>query len=265
MDKICGIYRIVHTASQRAYVGQSVDINRRWSRHRYMLNSNTHHSPYLQHLWTKYGEEAFAWETVEECSPEVLVTREQYWMDTTLHTLNCAPAAGSTRGVHPSEKTREKISAANRRRVLSEKTREKIGVANMGHTRNVGHVHTAETRAKISAALVNNRYGVGNKDRAGHVHTAETRAKIGAASRGRVASTETRSRLSAASMGNKNGAGHVHTAETRALMSQARKGRKQTPEHVANVRAAKIAKTAYRSSSEGVVLGAGIEPTTSGV
>ncbi len=63
-----------------------------------------------------------------------------------------------------------------------------------------GYKHSEESKAKMSAAKVGNRYGVG------HIH-----------------SPETRKRMSKTMAGNKNAVGAVRSEETRAKLSAAAK------------------------------------------
>lgn len=61
-----GIYAIRHEASDRVYVGQSQDIEKRWNNHRTTLNRDCHHNKYLQRCWNKYGSDAFVFEILIE-------------------------------------------------------------------------------------------------------------------------------------------------------------------------------------------------------
>lgn len=62
------------------------------------------------------------------------------------------------------------------------------------------------------------------------VHSAETRAKMSAAKRGKSLSAEHRAKVSASLIGNKRRAGTTQSPETRARMSAARTGRVDSPE-----------------------------------
>ena len=79
----------------------------------------------------------------------------------------------------------------------------------------VGFVHTKESCAKISTALVGNKYHLGHKD------SAETLNRKRIAGIGRKPSEETRIKLSAAQMGNNKGIGN--------------RGRMFSPTHCANI------------------------------
>lgn len=110
------IYQIRHIESGRVYVGSTNDPSKRWKAHRRELDRGTHHSEYLQRAWNKYGTDAFVFEIIEPVLfIEDLISREQYWIDALHacdedHGFNCAPTAGSTLGVQPSEATRKERS-----------------------------------------------------------------------------------------------------------------------------------------------------------
>ena len=78
--KICGIYYIENLDTGRKYVGQSVDIMRRWHDHKKNLRKNSHKNIYLQRAWNEYGEEGFVHRIIEECTIENLNEREIYWI-----------------------------------------------------------------------------------------------------------------------------------------------------------------------------------------
>jgi group I intron endonuclease len=119
---VAGIYRIA-LEDGRCYVGQSVDVEWRWYIHRWDLNNGAHHSPYLQRCWSKYGEGAFIHEMLEVCDTDgldvktvrdLLAEREQYWMDKLQPVFNSDPAAGSPLGRKHTAESRAKMSAAQK-------------------------------------------------------------------------------------------------------------------------------------------------------
>lgn len=80
MKKTCGIYCIENTVDHKKYIGQSVDIGRRWSNHKYQLNKGIHENPYLQCAWDKYTADAFNFAVIEECLCSDLSEREKYYI-----------------------------------------------------------------------------------------------------------------------------------------------------------------------------------------
>lgn len=70
--KIIGIYCIENKINNKKYIGQSVDIKSRWSKHKNELESNIHHNQYLQQSWNKYGKENFKFYIIIECSKSEL-------------------------------------------------------------------------------------------------------------------------------------------------------------------------------------------------
>lgn len=219
-DSSAGIYTITHRASGRCYVGQSVNILRRWGVHRAALRHNKHLSKYLQRVWAKYGEDAFDFQLVENCEPDDLTEREQFWMDELLPVFNTAPAAGSNRGIKFSAEHRAKIGEANTKRVYTEETKAKLSAAAKGKKYCLGLKRSDETKAKISAARMGNKNWIGRK------HSPESIAKMSAAKMGRKLSPEHRAKISAANTG-KEGTmtGRKHTDETKAKMSESHRRR----------------------------------------
>lgn len=111
----CGVY-CIKSPSGRCYVGSSQKMERRWVWHRHVLRRGKHHSPALQRAFKKYGEDAFLFSVLEECSIAELHDREQYWM-LKMRAMgprgyNVCPRAGSQRGYKHSSETKEKMRAA---------------------------------------------------------------------------------------------------------------------------------------------------------
>jgi group I intron endonuclease len=209
-----GIYRIYCKANSKTYVGSSVCIASRWRVHRSRLNSGIHGNLYLQNAWNKYKAEAFDWVVLEIVeSVTNLTIREQHWIDHTESKFNIRETAGSNLGFHHSAETRAKISAALK------------GKPSPGGNGRTGTKHTPETKAKLRATNI------------GKKHTPETKAKMSAAQKGRKLSPEHKFNLQmaarAANIGRKLSPEHI--AKLR--------GRTRSPEHKAKLRAANIGRT----------------------
>lgn len=55
----CGIYCIRNKINNNKYIGQSVNIEKRFETHKHFLNKNSHHNRHLRRAWDKYGEHSF--------------------------------------------------------------------------------------------------------------------------------------------------------------------------------------------------------------
>lgn len=88
---ISGIYAILNIITGKFYVGSAIRLNKRWQQHSHLLNKNKHDNVYLQRSFNKHGSCGFIYHIIECCGPEVLLEREQYW----INELNCNdPAIG---------------------------------------------------------------------------------------------------------------------------------------------------------------------------
>lgn len=91
--KYCGVYCIRHLPTGRMYIGGSTDITGRYTHHRHQLRRGIHKTRLLQTLWLKDGELSFAFETLELCSPDVLLALEDDWIKRTPNHLNTVDMA----------------------------------------------------------------------------------------------------------------------------------------------------------------------------
>jgi group I intron endonuclease len=137
-----GVYVIKCKINDRFYVGVSKDIKARWNEHKSDLKNNKHHSIKLQRSYNKYGAEAF----------EYLVIYESLDYETAVN-LELAM-----------------IKAFYGKMLLNSSANSK------GFYK--GYKHTSESRAKISKALLGNKYTLGYK------HTEEAKQKQRNASKG---------------------------------------------------------------------------------
>lgn len=79
----CGIYKITNLINQKCYIGQSVDIERRWRQHKTAANnisSDCYNYP-LQRAFRKYGIENFSFEILIECSVYELDEKEEFYIN----------------------------------------------------------------------------------------------------------------------------------------------------------------------------------------
>jgi group I intron endonuclease len=142
-----GIYKIT-SPSGRIYIGQSMDIERRWSTYH---NNDCKTQIKLNHSFKKYGVEAHTFEIIEECEIEQLNTRERYWQDfykCMEKGLNCLLTKTDEKPKVLSVETRQKISLSRIGQKASKET-----LLKMSSTR-LGKKHSEETKSKISSACM---------------------------------------------------------------------------------------------------------------
>lgn len=162
----CGIYVIRHIGSGKVYVGSSVNVQQRWHAHRSMLRRGAHHSRRLQRAWTKYGESAFDFVVVVECTANDLAEREQAEIDARdsyAGGFNGRPIAEHSGGFRHSAASREKISAVTRGRTLSDAHRLAISEALKGNRYGLGSKRSPEYVQRQSERLRGNTHALGKK------------------------------------------------------------------------------------------------------
>ena len=113
---ICGIYKILNTKNNKIYIGSSININKRITRHFNELRKNKHCNDHLQSSWNKYGEKSFIIEIiVNNLDKSELINKEQEYIDLFLtHNskmgYNLCPKAYNSLGYNHSIETRKKMS-----------------------------------------------------------------------------------------------------------------------------------------------------------
>jgi hypothetical protein len=168
------IYYIKCTETNIYYVGSTTVGVKRFSQHKALLRKGTHHSPYLQNSWNKYGENSFLFEMIEECPEDEILIREQYYIDALDSKYNYAKVAGSRKGVPQSQETKDMVSQSllGNKRSLGRKHPEEEKQRRADSCR--GQTRTPEQRANMSAAMT----GVPHPNAVGHIVSEETRLKI---------------------------------------------------------------------------------------
>lgn len=146
----CGIYKIT-SPSGKVYIGEAINIHKRW---RHYKGLHCKRQPHIYNSLLKYGVENHVFEIVEECEINMLKCRERYWQESYdvlgEMGLNCQyTECGELKQVHTQE-TKNKISKANKGKVISEETKQKM-------RNRPPIIFTEEHRRKISEA--NSREG----------------------------------------------------------------------------------------------------------
>lgn len=217
-----GIYSIEHIESGKKYIGSAINVSTRMSEHLLRLKNNKHKNKKLQNAWNKHGNDAFVFSVIELVSNDMLIAREQYWIDATKAATrsgyNIAPQAGSTFGFKMSAASKAKIAAARKGFVFTKEQRAKMRASRLGKK------HTEATRHKLSIA---------RKKRS---ITTATIEKMRVSLTGKKASAATRQKMSEAHKGLKRSASSIEASasahrgakrsdESRTKMAAAQKNR----------------------------------------
>lgn len=143
-DKICGIYMIKNILNNKVYIGKSVNIIRRWRKHKSDLNNNKHNNHHLQYSWNKYGSEYFDFSIIEECLEDELNNREIYYIQlyNAYNDLYGYNMTFGGEGCIPTDETRMKMSeSAKHRPPISEDTRKKHSMRQSGKNNYFYDIH----------------------------------------------------------------------------------------------------------------------------
>lgn len=160
-----GVYMWKHKVNGKYYVGSAKDLRNRLL-HYYNINHLTkRNSMLINRAILKDGAGAFNLHILEYCSPENLIQREQYYIDTLNPMYNILRVAASSKGYKHTDETLYKIK----------------GDQNHFH----GKTHTEENRTKMKEI------------KTGTLLSLDTKAKISKAMIGKVFSAEHKVNLSA--------------------------------------------------------------------
>lgn len=79
----CGIYKITNLVNGHSYIGQSKNIELRWSKEkaRAFNDNNQEYNKTLSKAFRKYGLESFTFEILEECNIKELNEKEIYYIN----------------------------------------------------------------------------------------------------------------------------------------------------------------------------------------
>ena len=75
-----GIYKITNLLNNKCYIGQSIQIEKRFAQHKSPYERNRHPELPLYKAIEKYGIENFSFEVIEECKQEELDEKEKFYI-----------------------------------------------------------------------------------------------------------------------------------------------------------------------------------------
>lgn len=115
-----GIYCWNNLSTKKCYVGSSASLSRRLGKYYsvvWIKNSLNKSKSLIYESVLKYGHSNFSLDILEYCESNILIEREQYYIDILNPKYNILKFAGSPLGRKLSTETREKISATLKTRL----------------------------------------------------------------------------------------------------------------------------------------------------
>lgn len=222
---ISGIYKIVNIINNKFYIGSSKELNRRWSEHKSELKHNKHINIILQRAWNKYGIDCFNFEIIEECDVNILLEREQFYIDTLKpkYNIGLKSSGGDNLTNHPNRiEIIQKMAIGVRNRHLNRTDEERrLYSERYKGNKNPNFGNSWTDDMKKSASLRTKEYFKTHKSyKIGKKHNeiyGEEKAKEISRKMSEIASTR---------IGNKNSFfGKSHSDETKKKMSDKRIGK----------------------------------------
>jgi len=147
-----GIYKLFfNSCPEKFYIGSAINLNERKARHRHLLKKGIHRNIHLQRLCNKLGVENMVFEILEITNtPEHLLTREQFYIDSLNPTLNILLVAGSVIGYRHSEKIKLHLSSINTGKKMTPEQNSKNSIAQLGNKNARGCNRSSEFRKHLS-------------------------------------------------------------------------------------------------------------------
>jgi len=182
---LSGIYKIQSKVKpKRIYIGSAVNLHKREKGHFSYLKRNKHANKKLQNHYNKYGSGDLVFSILLICEKELLMSNEQFFMDSYPIYFNECRIAGRTIGLKRSEDWKKMISERNK-----------------GNKYCQGYKHSEDAKLRIS------------KFQKGRIKSEIEKTHLSEGHKGYVATEETRRRMSEKHLGNKYSLGILHTEE----------------------------------------------------
>ncbi len=122
-----GIYKIYWKNCDYFYIGQTIDFNKRFGKHKRLLRKGNHENSALRNIFSKYGIPEF--EILELCEVTQLDKREQVYLDLFREDRNCCnicKIASSTKGYKHTEENKKLIGELSKRKIFTTEYRDKL-------------------------------------------------------------------------------------------------------------------------------------------
>ena len=173
-----GIYMLTNLLTGDIYIGQSSDLSKRFRKYFTLSYLKSKESFIISRALIKYGYINFSVSILEYCDKDILLEREQYYLDSLQPQYNILKLAGSSSGYTHSEESKDKRSKALK------------GVYTGSKSALFGITHSEDTIANMSlnrGGEKNHFYGKSHNEKSielmrekalNRVHTSETKDKM---------------------------------------------------------------------------------------
>lgn len=159
-----GIYQIRNKVNGKQYIGQSVNVVKRWREEAKGQGVNDH----LRRAFAKYGLENFSFSVLCECAPTELDELETLVIS---ETESYKPLKGYNKtfggdGVRATTETKKKISDAHKGKVLTEEHKRKLSERKRGANHPYyGKKRPASVGQKVSASKMGKKHPMSEQTR----------------------------------------------------------------------------------------------------
>lgn len=163
-----GIYKITNTINGKVYIGQSIDIEKRWKDH---IKDYKKGEQVLYKAIRKYGIENFSFEVVEECDMEELDDKEIYYIKEYCSYIHADESKGynmtlggeGNRGLVFTKEHKRRLSESRKGKHHTQVVRKRMSETRRGENNNFyNKCHTDETKKKMSESKKQEYRGGGN-------------------------------------------------------------------------------------------------------
>jgi group I intron endonuclease len=174
-----GIYMLTNNLTKDIYIGQSIDISKRFKNYFNLSYVKTKESFIISKALIKYGYSNFSVTILEYCDKSDLNNREQFYFDKLNPQYNILKIAGSSLNFKHSDETKAKISKSLKGIYVKEKSVL------------IGRKHLKETKELMSLKKADQ-----NNPFYGKIHNDKTKELMRQLALGRIHSEETKLKMS---------------------------------------------------------------------